>query len=343
MRGAVHVLPKVDMNSAPKTRGQTDEGEVVEPSRVLAPAIRQQISDLRSRRYNRRSVLELGSTYAFIGLGLWLIATAPHWTAYPAAFLIIGMMQYRLVMSSHEAVHKTWLIPVWLNETFGSVNAALVGVSFYAYRKTHLEHHKAPQYIRDDTDAYIYGPLLKCKPGIRRLGLLLFGVWLDIYVKLKRKISGVRPAPSGGASGAPDSQMWLIALLQLSMLAFFTVFLHWWQYFVFWFLPIFVIALTMDRMRIFVEHGYVYLFTDPCPNVEEALQATVDIRTNPVEGYILAPFGFIYHQAHHAQLTVPYYNLRSLSDLLLASDSRYNAVVKGSYLGILARMIWASK
>ena len=342
--GPIPVLQDADMNSAPKTLGRTDEGEAPGRARSLTPAVRQQIADLRSRRYNRRSILELGSTYAFIAFGLWLIGTAAHWTVYPIGFLIVGMMQYRLVMSSHEAVHKTLLNPVWLNEAFGSVNAALVGVSFFNYRKTHLEHHKSPQYIQDDTDAYIYKPLLQCKPGLRRLGLLLFGVWVDVWVKLRRKISGVRVNAQPSASGpATDSQLWLIAIVQLTMLALFALSMHWWQYFVFWFLPIFAIALTMDRIRIFVEHGYCYLFTDPCLRVEQALQATVDIRTNPIEGYLLAPFGFIYHQAHHAQLTVPYYNLRNLSDLLLANDSRYNAVVKGSYLGILARMIWASK
>jgi fatty acid desaturase len=328
----------------PSSRPASAPGESQDTAARLSPVVRQQISDLRTTRHNWRSVLELGSTYGLLLLGLWLVKTAPHWAAYPAGFLIVGLMQYRLVMSSHEAVHKTLLSPVWLNEVFGSVNAALVGVSFFNYRKTHLEHHKSPQHIRDDTDAYIYGPLLKCRPGLRRLALLLFGVWVDIWVKMSRKLRGIRPEQQQGTvASATDSQLWLIITLQGVMLGLFTVFLHWWQYFVFWFAPIFVVALTMDRIRIFVEHGYCFLFLDPTPSVDEAWQATVDIDTNVIEGYLLAPFGFIYHQAHHAQLTVPYYNLPRLSQLMLAHDPRYNRVVKGSYVGILARMIWAAK
>ncbi len=287
---------------------------------------------------------DLVSTYGFIALALWLLKTGSGWYLAPLAFLLIGMMQYRLVMSSHEAVHKTLLSPVWLNETFGSVNAALVGISFFNYRKTHLEHHKSPQYIRDDTDAYIYRPLLETRAGLPRLGLLLFGVWIDIYVKLKRKFQGVRPEQAASATQtAAASQLWLIALVQIVTLGIFASLFPWWYYFVFWFAPIFCVALTMDRIRTFVEHGYNYLFNQGKVPVDQALQATIDIHTNPIEAYFLAPFGFVYHQAHHAQLTVPYYNLRKLSDLLVENDSRYNGVVKGSYLAILFRMVWAEK
>ena len=329
-------------NERPSQSAASPEAAV---SKAVSPQVRQQIAVLRSDRHNRRSLFELGSTYAFIGLALWMTQHPFHWMAYPLAFLLMGMMQYRLVMSSHEAVHKTLLSPVWLNETFGSVNAGLVGISFFNYRKTHLDHHKSPQHIRDDTDAYIYRPLLLSKPGLPRLSLLLLGVWMDIYVKLKRKIAGVRPTEktSSPVGKATDSQLWLIATLQILLLTGFSLGAQWWQYFVFWFAPIFVIALTMDRIRIFVEHGYWYLFFEPAISVDEAWQATVDIQTNPLEAYILAPFGFDSHQAHHAQLTVPYYNLKRLSDLLRAHDNRYHALVKGSYLGILRRMIWASK
>lgn len=319
-------------------------GTAASSTQGLSPSIRQEIATLRTSRSNVRTVLELGSTYAIIGLAIYLLKAAPHWSVYPVAFLLIGMMQYRLVMSSHEAVHKTLLTPVWLNETFGSVHAALVGISFFNYRKTHLEHHKSPQYIRDDSDAYIYKPLLESRPGLPRLALLLFGVWVDIAEKLKRKIAGVGAAKStSGEVKGPSSQLWLISLMQLLALGFFTWVLGWQYYFIFWFAPIFCIALTMDRIRIFVEHGYHYVFCETGTRVDEAIQTTVDIHTNPLESYLLAPFGFVYHQAHHAQLTVPYYNLRKLSSLLLQNDPRYNAVVKGSYLGILARMIWSTK
>ena len=83
--------------------------------------------------------------------------------------LIIGLMQYRLVMSTHEAAHKKLLFQFWLNEFFGVFHSALVGISFFNYRKTHLEHHKNPQSIEEDIDSYIYRPLLEAKPGFRRL------------------------------------------------------------------------------------------------------------------------------------------------------------------------------
>jgi len=317
--------------------------EAAPPPGPLSPEVRQRVAELRKDRRSLRRLFDLLSTYLLILGALFVAWRVAEWWAFAGAFVVVGMMQYRLVMSSHEAVHKNLLDPVWLNEVFGNLNAAMVGISFLNYRKTHLEHHKSPQYIRDDTDAYIYKPLLEARPGLPRLALLVFGVWLDIWVKLKRKAHGVGPSNTEAGSISPPSQLWLIASVQLGLLAAFTLLWDWKLYFLLWFAPIFCIALAMDRARTFVEHGYHYLFSQNSQKVGEALQATVDIRTNPLEAYFLAPFGFDYHQAHHSQLTVPYYNLRHLSDLLRTNDPRYNSLVEGSYVGILCRMIWAAK
>ena len=116
------------MSSAEQTAGaragESIPTPMLPPTRPLAPAVRQKISDLRSDRHNIRSIFDLGSTYLLILLAFWMIKAHYHPVVYPIAFLLIGMMQYRLVMSSREAVHKTLLSPVWLNETFGSVPLA---------------------------------------------------------------------------------------------------------------------------------------------------------------------------------------------------------------------------
>ena len=60
-------------------------------------------------------------------------------------------------------------------------------------------------------------------------------------------------------------------------------------------------------------------------------------------GSAFAPYGFAYHQAHHTYLTVPFYNLPRLANLLETRDEQYFRRVKGSYVLILAKMIWARK
>jgi fatty acid desaturase len=310
-----------------------------------------EIAALRKQKTNFPSICGVLSTYGFIALGMWALKSFPVWAVGLPVFLLIGFMQYRLVMASHEAVHKNLFTPVWLNEAMGLFNASLVGISLFNYRKAHLEHHRAPQSIQDDIDGYIYRPLLLAKPGFRRLGLLVFGVFMDIYVKVLRKLRGNSVEAGSRVVGEPEPslratllQLLPIAAVQCCMLALFVWYLNWWSYFVFWFVPIFLIALSLDRARTFLEHGYNYFFPGPpIPNLAEVQQSTIDVRTNPVERYLFAPFGFSYHQAHHAQLRVPFYNLRQLSDVLEAHQPGYVRPVQGSYVTILFQMLWAHK
>ena len=335
-------------------------GRNVDPSRgrFQAPGqahmdqseLRNQIAALRSRRSNLPAAAGVASTLLFIGLALSAIKSWPAWWTGAAAFLVIGLMQYRFVMAAHEATHKNLFHPVWLNESLGLFIASLVGVSLFNYRKAHLQHHKAPQSIQDDIDGYIYRPLLKAPPGWPRLWLLLTGNYQDIATKIRRKFFGDGKLDGTHAAvGQPPptpagliQQLAPIAAVQLGILAAFTIYLNWWSYLVWWLAPIFVIALQIDRTRTFLEHGFNYFFPGPpIPNLAQAPQDTIDVATNPVERYLFAPFGFSYHQAHHAQLTVPFHQLPKLARLLEANQPGYHRRIRGSYPAILLKMLWA--
>jgi fatty acid desaturase len=314
--------------------------------------VKNRIAELRKRKTNFPSFCGVLSTYAFVAGGIWVLRHHLNWWTGPGVFFLIGFMQYRMVMASHEAVHKNLFVPLWLNETMGLLNASLVGVSLFNYRRAHMEHHKAPQSIQDDIDGYIYRPLLLAKPGWQRLGLLVFGVFIDIYVKFKRKLFGDDSHPALGPTEPAKSsrlkqlltQLGPIAAVQTTILLLFAFYVNWWSYFVFWFIPIFLIALSLDRARTFLEHGYHYFFPGPpVENLAQAPQSTIDVLTNPIERYLFAPFGFSYHQAHHAQLTVPFYNLPELTVLLEQNQPTYLQRVKGSYITILFKMLWAHK
>jgi fatty acid desaturase len=252
-------------------------------------------------------------------------------------------------MSTHEATHKTLFFPVGLNEFFGVFHSALVGISFFNYRRTHLEHHKNPQSIEEDIDSYIYRPLLETRPGLRRFSLLLFGVIHDIAEKIGRKIRGARRKDPSFEKGPknPTSlpmQLFPILICQAGLIAFFALVLKWWYYPLLWILPVLLIALSLDRARTFLEHGYQYIFSNQTwENFKQAPQSTIDVDTNALERFLFAPYGFAYHQAHHTYLTVPFYNLPKLANLLEQKDDQYYRRVRGSYIGILTRMIWANK
>jgi fatty acid desaturase len=313
---------------------------------------RNKVAELRKRKSNLPPLLGVVSTLLLIAAGIWLLKHHFTWWVGVFVFVLVGFMQYRLVLASHEAVHKNLFHPVWLNEAGGLFCASLVGVSLFNYRKAHLDHHKAPQSIQDDIDGYIYRPLLKAGPGWPRLFLLIAGNYLDILTKLRRKffgdgqLEGTHPAV-GEKQPAPAqvfAQLMPIMAVQIGLLALFAWYLNWWSYFVWWLAPVFVLALQLDRARTFLEHGYNYFFPGPpIENLAEAPQDTIDVATGPIERYLFAPYGFSYHQGHHAQLNVPFYNLRELAVLLEEYQPHYHRRIKGSYVAILFKMIWAHK
>ena len=65
---------------------------------------------------------------------------------------------------------------------------------------------------------------------------------------------------------------------------------------------------------------------------------TFDLRSNPLERFIIAPFLFNFHGSHHSSPSVPHYNNPRLA-ALLAESGRPVVRVEGSYLGTLLRIL----
>lgn len=313
--------------------------------------LRRRIAELRQQRRWQPSLAALGSTLLFLGAAIVLLGTHLAVWSGVLAYLVIGFMQYRLVLASHEATHRTLLPIVWLNEVVGLICASLVGVSLFTYRRAHLEHHKYPQSIEEDIDGYIYRPLIKAPPGWPRFLRLITGNYVDIFIKLRRKFLGDGDLEGTHALAGTQRpggkavvlQLAPLVVVQLGILALLTwVVGVWWAYVVFWLAPLFTMALQLDRARTFLEHGYNYFFPGPpAGDLRVAPQSTIDVETNLLERYLFAPFGFSDHQAHHAQLTVPFYNLPALRELLEAEQPGYIRRIRASYLTLLVRMLHA--
>mgnify|MGYP002630698650 CR=1 FL=1 len=307
-----------------------------------------QIKALREDRRNLPVALHVFSTLAIIGLAIaalwftkeWTRLGSNFWFVWVAAFLIIGLMQYRMVMAVHEATHKNLFFPAAVNETVGKILCGFLGMNLGMYRKSHLQHHKSPQKIGEDVDAPLYSPPMRVAPGFTRFWALLTGVVDSLFRKIIRKFSK-QPEFAGKKIEVERDwlQLLLILVAQVAMFALFATQIVWWAYFTHWLAPLVLIAQLMDELRIFVEHGYNYFqTTNPAP-IDELQQSTIDVETNFLERYLFAPYGFDMHLAHHAQLTVPFYNLKKLSRILQENDPNYGKPIKRSYLGILWEMI----
>jgi fatty acid desaturase len=300
----------------------------------------QKIQALRDDKRNLPVALHVGSTFAILALALVAMKVWPHPAVWVAAFVVIGFMQYRLVMAIHEATHKNLFFPAAVNEAFGKGLSGLLGMNFLLYRKSHLQHHKTPQKIGEDVDAPLYSPPLRVKPGLPRFFALLTGVVVSLFRKVVRKFTTRAQFGSKTIETERDwVQLALIGIGQAAVFALFATQFHWWAYFTHWLAPLVLIAQLLDEVRIFVEHGYWFFQTaDPAP-MEDLEQATVDIEATFLESYLIAPFGFDTHLAHHTQFGVPFYNLRKLSKLLQEHEPGYLQPIRRSYLAVLWDMI----
>jgi len=66
----------------------------------------EKVRQLREDRRNLPVALHVGSTIGILALALVAMKLWPLWLVWIAALLVIGFMQYRLVMAIHEATHN---------------------------------------------------------------------------------------------------------------------------------------------------------------------------------------------------------------------------------------------
>ena len=149
----------------------------------------EKVQELREDKRNLPVALHVGSTVVILGAALVAMKLWPQLPVWLAAFVVIGFMQYRLVMAIHEATHKNLFFPVAVNEAFGKGLSGLLGMNFLLYRKSHLQHHKSPQKIGEDVDAPLYSPPLRVPPGLPRAWALLTGVVVSLFRKVLRKFT----------------------------------------------------------------------------------------------------------------------------------------------------------
>ncbi len=305
-------------------------------------------AQLRFLRQEERNVALPGLLLSYLGvIGILLLPLAVDWRVWVAFLPLMGFLQYRIVISGHEAVHATLAFPRQLNEVLGVVGQALVGVNFTAYRLQHLDHHKV-RTRGEDPDGHIYGWVVEAPPGLPRLMVLLFGTLVEIVIKVYQKGTGGignRDQHSEKIQKEKRRDSLLVIGAQLSLIGIcWSTTGYFWGYLVLWIAPLFGIAVFLNRCRIVVEHGLAQLIAQKLPGGFQEFGGlripTVDLVPNTFERVLFAPFLFNYHCCHHLFMTVPHYNLPALRDLLRSQKFSGYHEIHGSYLSALNRCIF---
>jgi len=294
--------------------------------------------ELRELHVDLRNAALGGLLASYLPL-LAALAIALRWPGLVSsspAFVVVGCMQYRLLMSCHEAVHQRLYFPVAGNEALGAFHAALVGVCFERHRRHHLAHHRA-RCIADDPDADVYRPVLEAPPGWRRALALGTGQ----VRALREHLRQLAPVASDDASGQRAMQhVGLVVAVQLAVFVGFAAAFGPWAYFALWLAPLATIAVFLNRARLCVEHGYRLVQDGRVAQpLDEVPLEAIDLVSHPLECYLVAPFEFNHHSAHHRYPGVPFYRLPDLVGVLARHEREYDGPVSGCYAGLLLEML----
>jgi len=116
----------------------------------------------------------------------------------------------------------------------------------------------------------------------------------------------------------------------------------WWSWIVFWLLPLLTIAIFLNRTRVWVEHGYMHAIKGvKSESLHNQKMETVDLVSNRLERFIIAPFAFNYHLSHHVKPSTPYYNNEVLSKILISQNKINDSMrLKITYIEAVKKMIF---
>ena len=124
--------------------------------------------------------------------------------------------------------------------------------------------------------------------------------------------------------------------LQLGLAVGFSISTGYWWGYLFWVVPLLVVAVFLNRTRLMVEHGLAL-------QVESGgghRIATVDVVAPAWQRALFSPFLFNYHCCHHLFMAVPHYNLPKLHALLKERNHPGLVVWEGDYPSAFRRVLF---
>jgi len=295
------------------------------------------------RASDLRGFQALVVTYLMMAGSFVLVAKYPTWWAILLALIILGGRHLALSILTHDCAHNSLFKTQWLNPIVGKWFCGnLTWLPLDRYRELHLRHHQFAGSKEDpDLELVAVFPVTRGSmlrkfirdisgfAGLRRsLGLFLmdFG-YIEFTVS-----SAVKRIDQKGRSLVHLLMMGLgniHGLLISNTILFFILFAFEvpWLYLL-WIVSYLTTFSLILRMRSIAEHACTEMGLDPLKNTRTTM-ASIFARLT------VAPHRVNYHLEHHILMTVPYYKLPKLHQVLKERGCYKDAFLANSYWEIL--------
>jgi len=263
----------------------------------------------------------------------------------PLSIMVIGTRQLGLAILMHEAAHGGLAKNLRLNDWLGHWLCAVpIGASLSAYRPYHLSHHRFAQQP-EDPDLMLSAPFPVSPASLRRKMVRDLTGQTFFKQRIALPLAAMRGARAERASGSPKTDdhdyeaivtgrsVAPFLLVNLAMLAAFTLAGLWWAYFVLWLLPMATWFPLVTRLRNIAEHACVEgSATDP-------FRAARTTRACWWERALIAPYWVNFHAEHHLFMHVPCWNLPRLHHEIACKPQGVGMEVAQGYVSVLREAV----
>lgn len=247
---------------------------------------------------NWRASASVALNIAMVAAGFALPALWQHPVAWILASMLLAGRALGFAILNHDAAHQNFFTSRKVNQWMGKwIFGALPNVPYEAYRRGHLEHHRAAGTEADPDLAFV-----DAYPATRA----------SLFRKLLRDVSGLNGVkgiiyqfqPTDKGALYPFFLMHGLIIATLWAFGVPEVYACWWLG------QLFVFPLIL-RLRVMGEHGGVPDHFDRDPR-----RYTATTLAGPLARLLVAPNFVNYHVEHHMAATVPGYKLPALHKLL---------------------------
>lgn len=210
-------------------------------------------------------IAKIGFVYLLIFLQIGIISylckhlsLSGFLSAIPLFIILLGCLHYIIAQGAHEAVH--FHIHHDRNKIYSAITAFLVlypiGITRH-YKKNHMQHHiyfgdknKDPDYV-----TFMNYPVSKIHFWWW-IAESLFG--LSTLKRILNLFSSTKPAGVKTLEEKTNLELLNLVFVQSFIFAAFCMLKMWWGYFIFWILPLAVVAKTLINIRLLAEHTPFY-------------------------------------------------------------------------------------
>jgi fatty acid desaturase len=222
------------------------------------------------------------------------------------AILTSVWTQHAIAEEIHDGVHLRVLSNARKNDGLCSIYSSILGISFAAFRREHLLHHKffgTPE----DPDYVKYAKAPKGLWSWVRYFSSHFSGWSAVQRLISTTLSKGIVRPSNGSS---RQHPYGTCVAQICILGIGVIIVHPAWYFVCWIGPLFTITYGITQFRTMLEHWSPVEWASPKTG-ERRAGALFNLEGGLQRNLFAAQFGYNYHGSHHLLPTVPNTKLKN--------------------------------